>query len=150
MRLRNVLVALFVAGVMGTVVWLSQPNSNYARHEAAEREARLILKEFAAALESIKDAASARTAAARMNVLSGRMDALVTTMLELPPLTLEERKTLQDQWNADMGPLNTRLFDIGRDATRNAQGEPAFVAAVQRLERIVERMFKEIAAKLKE
>src|SRR5262245_38844845 len=149
MRLRNVLVALFVAAVMGAAVWLSQPNSNYARHAAAEREARLILKDFAAALESIKDPASARTAATRMNVLCDRMDALMTTMLELPPITLEERKKLQKQWDGDLGPPSA-LFEAGRNATRNAQGEPALVAAGQRLERIVERVFKELTARMRE
>ena len=55
-------------------------------------------------------------------------------------LTREEQQQRQERFDAEMGPTNARMFALGQQAARKSQGEPAFVAAVQRLSQVNQRL----------
>ena len=139
MRLHKVLLGLLVAAIMGAAVWLSQTRSNYAKHEAAEREALDILKDLATALQSIKDPQSARSAAGRIQIIWDRLETLIQKVQNLPALTVGERRKLDDTLSAEGGPVIVQLFDLARQAARNAQGEATFVSTLERIAKLSER-----------
>lgn len=127
--------AVLVAGIVTIVLLASRSRgSALEQHEAAVREAIAVSNELGAALETVKDKDSARAAAAKINQICDRMEALARRERSLPRLTAEENLRLQNLVNAEVNAMKQRLTAAGFQAGMNSQGEPSFVAAARRLQ----------------
>jgi hypothetical protein len=133
MALHKLALAVFVAAILGGAVFLSQKSNRSDDRDGAEREAMRIMKDLAAVMESVKDRESARVAAARIEGICDRLEMLVRRAQNLPAIPPEEQQKRQERFDAEMGPTNARMYDLGKQAALNAQGEPAFISAAQRL-----------------
>lgn len=128
-------VALLVAGLVIIVVVAARSRgSAFEQHEAAVREAIAVSNELGAALETVKDKDSARTAAIKINQICDRMEALAKRERSLPRLTAEEERRLQNLVGAEVTALTQRLTAAGFQAGVRSQGEASFVAAAKRLQ----------------
>jgi hypothetical protein len=131
---------LFVGGGVTVLISLLSKgggaSSAYGQNEAVAKELVQALTDMAEALESVKDANSAKTAAGKLNTICDRVEGLAKRAKELPKLTQAEDKRLKDQYEPQMRTLAGRMQNAGFEAGRRCGGEPSFLEAAKRRERL--------------
>jgi hypothetical protein len=126
---------LILAGVLVLVLVLRR-QSNYEKHEALAREAVQVLEQLAVTMESVKDQDSARTAATGLNRVCDQLESLADRAKALPRLKPDEDRRLQTQFDPELKRLQQRIQQVAFQAGMNSRGEPAFLAAAQRMMRV--------------
>lgn len=108
----------------------------YAQHKKLGDDLIKEMGELVAAMESVRDRNSARVAAGRINKVCDRFEQLTATGQTLPKLTFDENQRLKRELDSQMRGITARLQSVSIRAGRASQGEPAFVASLQRLQRV--------------
>jgi hypothetical protein len=127
---------LLLIGIVVVVLLLVVAGSARAQHEAAMKESLQLMAELENALNEVKDQDSARVAAAKIQRVCDRLEALGNRVKGLPRMTPAEAKQLEDQYKPQADAFAQRMQKVGFQAGANSRGEPSFVAAAQRLVRV--------------
>jgi Sec-independent protein translocase protein TatA len=128
--------ALVLIVIVVVVLILVGGGSALSQHEGAMKESLQLMAEFENAMNEVKDQNSARVAAAKIQQLCDRLEALANKVRALPKITPVEAKQLQDKYKAQADGFAQRMQQVGFQAGMNSRGEPSFVAAAQRLVRV--------------
>jgi hypothetical protein len=123
---------LVVVGIVVAVIKLDLFGGG-ASHESAAREIVGILEEVIAALDSVRDANTARQAATRIDALSGRIEALAERVRNLPKITKSEDERLQQKYGAQLASLTIRLKNSSERATMNSQNDITLLQSLLRM-----------------
>lgn len=134
-----------VALAVGLVVFflVSNPfgtSSAYAKHEAIAKELLGVMTDLLDTLDTVKDRNSARAAVPKLNDICNRLDKIAGEIGSLPNISYREDKKFQEAYAAKFSQLNGRGLSTGPRAAMNSQGEPSFIAALQRLESVEQRL----------
>lgn len=109
---------------------------NLARHEAVIKGAIELLNELADALEGVKDRASARVAAVKIDKVCDRLGELSREAESLPRIRKVEDERLQKKYEREIRKASDRMETAAFRAAPNSGGDPAFLKAVARLEEV--------------
>jgi len=131
---------LVLGAIIALAIALWPSGSNYSKHEAAAQEVIQLMRELAEALESVRDPASARTAAAKIEQICDRIEKLEQKLKSLPKITQAEDKRLKNKFEPELNQVAKRAENSAFQAGVNSGGEPSFVAALRRLERLGNRL----------
>lgn len=107
--------------------------NNAAKHEAVFKSTIEQLNELTDALESIKDRASARAAAVRINKVCDRLKELAKEAQGLPRLRKAEDKRLLEKYEWEIRKTRDRLETAAFTAARKSGGDPDYLKAAERL-----------------
>jgi len=105
----------------------------YAKHEKEAKELIRLFTELSEALESVKDRATAQTAAQKINKICDQLEQLGQRIKNLPLISKADDKRLQDKYEPEIRKLNQRMISASTQAGMKSQGEPSFVQAGLRL-----------------
>lgn len=97
------------------------------------KEILQIQNDLVGALESVRDKDSARVAAGKLQQVCDRMEVLGNKMRALPKITPAEDRRLEGKYKSQMEGLMQRMKNAAIQAGTNSQGEPSFIAALQRM-----------------
>lgn len=112
----------------------------YDRHEAAAKEVVGLMENLASALESVRDPNSARQAGQRIEKICDDLDALADRYPNLPKITVEQERELEQKYEAQMMVVQQRMQRVTLQAARNSQGEPGFLRSMNRLAQVSGRL----------
>lgn len=132
-----------VAGVVGLLVVIivvvvlllvrGGGGAAQAQHEEAMKEALQTLTDLENAMREVRDPASAKVAAVKVNQVCDRLEALGRKVQALPKLPVAQAQQLQNKYKPQVDAINGRMAQVGFQAGQNSRGEASFVAAAQRL-----------------
>ena len=91
-----------------------------------------VVEDVVIALESVKDKASAKAAAARINAACDRLEELYKEGRKLPRMSSEEILKVTDKYRDENAKLGGRYIDADAKARAKADGVPEFVQATLR------------------
>jgi hypothetical protein len=137
-------VGVCVALLFGT----SGCGSAYSKNEEVIKDLIKAMTDLGDALESVKDKESAKAAAAKINEISDRLDAIGKKAEDLPKLTKADSDKLKDKYESELKKQAERMQKVAFQAGANSGGEPEFLKAVKRLESVGKNLQK-IGEKLK-
>jgi hypothetical protein len=90
--------ALVLIVVVVVVLILAGRGNAYSQHEGAMKESLQLMADLENAMNGVKDQDSARVAAAKIQQVCDRLEALANRVKGMPKLTNIEAKQLQDQY----------------------------------------------------
>ena len=128
--------ALVLIAVVAVILILAGRGNAYSQHEGAMKESLQLMADLENAMNGVKDQDSARVAAAKIQGVCDRLEALANRVKGFPKLTAVEAKQLQDQYKPQADAFAQRMQKVGFQAGLNSRGEPSFLAAAQRLVRV--------------
>jgi hypothetical protein len=127
---------VLLIGVVVAIFLLMGGGSTVAQHEAAIQEMLVVVNDFAAVLESVKDRNSAQAAAPRIRELTVRFQQTVEKAKALPKVTAEQDADLQEKFMPEFSTAMQRMQRAGMSAGFASGGEPTFIAALHELEKV--------------
>lgn len=104
-------------------------------HESVARELISIMEDLAGTLETVKDPASAKTAATAVDSLVKRVESVGERASKLDPPTAEQTKKLMEGLRERSTKAGTRLMSARQAARVLINQEPALRSALDRFER---------------
>lgn len=110
--------------------------SSYQKNADAAEEMIGIFDEYSTALESVKDSASAKAAAAKISSANKRMRALAKSLKDLPKVTKSDKEKLDKEYLPKIKAATDRFTRAAFKAGRHARGEPSLVSAMKEMETI--------------
>jgi peptidoglycan hydrolase CwlO-like protein len=102
------------------------------KHEAVMKELIGALNDFASALESVKDNASAKEAAAKIDKVTAQLGDIAKKAEGLKA-TKAQNEALEKKFKPEMEKLEARIKKAGESAGTAAPGNPDLQAAMLRL-----------------
>ena len=112
-------------------------DANYKKHEALAKELIVVLNDMGDALESIKDHASAKAAAAKIDTLCDRLKDIRDKVDALPRLSKSDNDKLEKNLKADLDKAMSRILTAGPQARQKAGGNVEFENSVTRFHSIM-------------
>lgn len=126
----------FSAGVCLLLVFSVAGCSGSSKHEAVIKGMVDQLNALADAMESVKDKASAKAAAVKINKVCDRLKELGNEAQGLPKLSKDEDEKLMKKYMPELQKANERLTKVALQAGLASGGEPDFLAAAKRLQEV--------------
>jgi len=110
------------------------------KHEKVMEEMLGLMKELLQAFESVKDRATAKTAAGRINKVCDGLEAVAKRAKDLPnpPPDVEDR--LKKKYEPELKKLAEQMGQVAFKAGQASGGEPSFLEAAQRLAKVGEAL----------
>jgi uncharacterized membrane-anchored protein YjiN (DUF445 family) len=121
---------------------LSGCSDNYAKHEAIGNEMVKALNDLADALESVKDKASAKAAATKINEICDRIAEIGKRASALPKVTQSDDNKLKAKFEPELKKVSDRLAQVALKAGAASGGDPDFLNSLKRLEQVGKDMQK--------
>lgn len=132
------LAVLLVVGIV--VMFVMGRKDSYKQNADAAAEMIACLEELASTMESIKDRNSAKSGAERINKTCDRLEKLAARVEKLPKLTQGEDERLKKEMQPKLDAVTQRMSRVAFQAGAASQGEPSFMAALQRLQQVGNRI----------
>jgi hypothetical protein len=124
----------FSAGVGLLLVFAVSGCGGPAKHEAVIKAMLEQMNALGDALDSVKDRASAKTAAVKINAICDRMKELGKDAEKLPKLTKADHDKLEKKYGPELEKVVKRVQSVAFQAGANCGGEPDFLKAAMRLQ----------------
>jgi hypothetical protein len=124
---------LFVGGAVLVLISLLSKGGGGSDHEGLVKDSIRLMGELIAAMESVKDANSARAAADKLNRIADRLEEIGRKAKDLPKIGEAEEKRLKEKYEPEMLRLQGQLRNATMQADRNHGGEVSYLNAKRRL-----------------
>jgi len=111
-------------------------DANYKKHEALAKELIAVCNDLGDALESIKDPASAKVAAAKIDSICDRFKDIRDRVEGLPKLSKSDNDKLEKNLKADLDKAMSRILTAGPQARQKAGGNVEFENSLRRFQSI--------------
>ena len=130
----GVLVAI---GIFVTLFFVIAGRGNAReRHEAVAQDAVSALVDLENVFRTVKNKDTARDAAVKINQICDRLEEIGKKAKTLPRISVADDQQLQAKFKPQIDAINQRMGQVGFQAGMNSGGEPSFMAAAMRLERV--------------
>jgi hypothetical protein len=106
------------------------------KHERVIKDMVDQMNSLADALESVKDKASAKEAAVKINKICDRLTELGNEAKSLPKITKSEDDRLMKKYEPEMNKATERLKKVTLTAAAKCDAEPDFMKSLERLEKV--------------
>ncbi len=125
-----------LVGVVCLMVAADQPKTPLEQNEAIIKDMVKCLNDFADALASVKDKETAKAAAGKISKTADELEALGKKAEKAPKLEDAENKKLQMKYAPELEKVTKRLMDVAFTAGVNSGGEPTFLEALKKIEKV--------------
>ena len=111
-------------------------DTSYKKHEALVKDVIVVLNDMGDALESVKDPASAKAAAAKIDGICDRFKDIRDKVDALPKLSKSDDEKLVKNWKSDLDKAMSRVRAAGQQASQKAGATVELENSIKRFQYI--------------